>query len=163
MTFNIDIERQLMSRRIHVKSGQFVSCQVRFMSFHVKSDLCQAAPVLCRVKSAPCPCSAGRVLSDRRVSLCPCHVGATLLILCSKSTCLCCCVQLLSQVNIAAAGGRLIGSLDYILVVLSRGTGPRGEKMAGRSSGTDSQEPATILDPLRVIFADVGPDRLSAT
>ena len=32
------------------------------------------------------------------------------------------------------------------------GTGPRGEEMAGRSSGTDSQDLATILDPFRVII-----------
>ena len=43
-----------------------------------------------------------------------------------------------------------------------RGTGPRGEKMAGRSLGTDSQDLATILDPFRAIFVDLGPDRLSA-
>ena len=61
--------------------------------------------------------------------------------------------------NIAAAGGRLIGSLGYILAVLGRGSGPRGEKMAGRSRGTDSQDLATILDPFRVIFVDLGPDR----
>ena len=50
--------------------------------------------------------------------------------------------------GIAAAGGRLIGSLGSILAVLGRGTGPRGEKMAGRSLGTDSQDLATTLDPL---------------
>ena len=65
--------------------------------------------------------------------------------------------------NIAAAGGRLIGSLGSILVVLGRGTGPRREEMAGRSRGTDSQDLANILDPFRAIFADLGPDRLSAT
>ena len=65
--------------------------------------------------------------------------------------------------NIAAAGGRLIGSLGYILAVLGRGTGPRGEEMAGRSPGVDSQDLATILDPFRAIFDDLGPDRLSAT
>ena len=65
--------------------------------------------------------------------------------------------------NIAAAGGRLIGSLGYILGLLGRGTGPRGEKMAGRSLGTDSQDLATILDPFPAIFADLWPDRLSAT
>ena len=43
------------------------------------------------------------------------------------------------------------------------GTGPRGEEMAGRSLGTDSQDLATILDPFRAIFVDLGPDRLSAT
>ena len=65
--------------------------------------------------------------------------------------------------NIAAAGGRLIGSLGSILAVLGRGTGPRAEKMAGRSLGIDSQDLATILDPFRTIFDDLGPDRLSAT
>ena len=65
--------------------------------------------------------------------------------------------------NIAAAGGRLIGSLGSILAVLGRRTGPRGEKMAGRSPGTDSHDLATILDPFRAIFVDLGPDRLSAT
>ena len=67
-----------MSRRIHVKSGQSVLCQVRSVSFHVKSDPYQAASVSCRVKSAPCPSSAGRVVPDLGVSACPCHVGATL-------------------------------------------------------------------------------------
>ena len=38
-------------------------------------------------------------------------------------------------------------------VDLGRGTGPRGEEMAGRSQGTDSQDLATILDPFRAIFA----------
>ena len=59
--------------------------------------------------------------------------------------------------------GRLIGSLGYILAVLGRGTGPRGEKMAGGFTGTDSQDLATILEPFRAIFVDLGPDRLSAT
>ena len=31
--------------------------------------------------------------------------------------------------------------------------------MAGGSRGTDSQDLATILDPLRAIFDDLGPDR----
>ena len=65
--------------------------------------------------------------------------------------------------NIAAAGGRLIGSLGSILAVLGRGTGPKREEMAGRSPGVDSQDLATILDPFRAIFVDLGPDRLSAT
>ena len=65
--------------------------------------------------------------------------------------------------NIAAAGGRLIGSLGSILAVLGRGTGPKREKMAGRSLGTDSQDLAMILDPFRSILVDLGPDRLSAT
>ena len=54
----------------------------------------------------------------------------------------------------------MIGSLGYILAVLGRGTGPKGEEMAGRSLGTDSQGLATILDPFRAIFVDLGPDRL---
>ena len=40
-------------------------------------------------------------------------------------------MRLHSAVNIGAAGGRLIGSLPDILAVLGRGSGPRGEKMAG--------------------------------
>ena len=68
-----------------------------------------------------------------------------------------------TAINIAAAGGRLIGSLGSILADLGRGTGPRGEEMAGRFTGTDSQDLATILDPFRAIFVDLGPDRLSAT
>ena len=71
--------------------------------------------------------------------------------------------KLRSMRNIAAAGGRLIGSLAYILAVLGRGTGPKREEMAGRSQGTDSQDLATILDSFRTIFDDLGPDRLSAT
>ena len=67
------------------------------------------------------------------------------------------------HVNIAAAGGRLIWSLGSILVVLGRGTGPRGEKMAVACPGVDSQDLATILDPFQPIFVDLGPDRLSAT
>ena len=59
--------------------------------------------------------------------------------------------------------GRLIGSLGYILAVLGRGTGPRGEEMAAASPGTDSQDLATILDPFRTIFADLGRDRLAST
>ena len=59
--------------------------------------------------------------------------------------------------------GRLIGSLGYILEVLGRRTGPRGEKMAGGSPGVDSQDLATILDPFGAIFVNLGPDRLSAT
>ena len=59
--------------------------------------------------------------------------------------------------------GRLIGILGYILAVLGRRTGPRGEKMAGGSWGTDFQDLATILDPFWAIFVDLGPDRLSAT
>ena len=72
-------------------------------------------------------------------------------------------LQLGIAIPVAAAGGRLIGSLGYILPVLGRGTGPRGEKMAAACQGVDSQVLATILDPFRTIFADLGPDRLSAT
>ena len=57
----------------------------------------------------------------------------------------------------------MIGSLGSILAVLARGTGPKREEMAGRSPGTDSQDLATILDPFRAIFVDLGPDRLSGT
>ena len=71
--------------------------------------------------------------------------------------------HVLCACNIAAAGGRLIGSLGSILAVFGRGTGPKREEMAGRSLGTDSQDLATILDPFRTIFVDLGPDRLSAT
>ena len=72
-------------------------------------------------------------------------------------------LTIVAMINIAAAGGRLIGSLGSILAVLGRGTGPRGEEMAGRFTGTDSQDLATILDPFRTIFVDLGPDHLSAT
>ena len=47
--------------------------------------------------------------------------------------------------------------------VLGRGT---GRKRLGSTVGfiwADSQDLATILDPLRTIFADLGPDRLSET
>ena len=47
--------------------------------------------------------------------------------------------------------------------ILGRWTGPRGEKMAGGFTGTDSQDLATILDLFRAIFDDLGPDRLSET
>ena len=56
-TLTFKIERQPMSRRIHV--------------VRVKSDPCRAAPVLCRVNSGPCPCLACRALSDCGVSSCP--------------------------------------------------------------------------------------------
>ena len=71
----------------------------------------------------------------------------------------------MQQLNNTSSGrrGRLIGSLGYILADLGRGTGPKGEKMAGGFTGTDSQDLATILDPFRLIFADLGPDRLSET
>ena len=42
---------------------------------------------------------------------------------------------------------------------MGRGTGPKGEKMAAACSGLDSRVLATILDPFRVIFVDLGPDR----
>ena len=51
------------------------------------------------------------------------------------------------------------GLLGLFWEVLGRGTGPRGEEMAGRSRGTDSRDLATILDPFRAIFVDLGPDR----
>ena len=63
---------------------------------------------------------------------------------------------------LASAGGRLIGSLGYILAVWGRRTGPRNEEMAGRSRGTDSQDLATILDPFRIIFDDLGPNLLKS-
>ena len=47
--------------------------------------------------------------------------------------------------------------------IWGRGTGPGGEKMAAACPGTDSQDLATILDPFRAIFIDLGPDRLSET
>ena len=65
--------------------------------------------------------------------------------------------------NIAAAGGRLIGSFPYILGVLDCGSGPKGEKMAAACRGVDSQDLATILDPFGAIFVDLGPDGFSAT
>ena len=40
--------------------------------------------------------------------------------------------------------------------VFGRGTGPTGEKMAAACLGVDSQDLATIRDPFRVIFADLG-------
>ena len=46
---------------------------------------------------------------------------------------------------------------------IGRGAGPRGLEMAAAFTGPDSQDLATILDPFRNIFADLGPDRLSAT
>ena len=55
------------------------------------------------------------------------------------------------------------GDFGTLVADLGRGTGPRGEKMAGRSLGTDSQDLAMILDPFRAIFVDLGPDRLSVT
>ena len=47
------------------------------------------------------------------------------------------------------------------------GFGPRdrsqGEKMAAACPRVDSHDLATILDPFRAMFVDLGPDRLSAT
>ena len=67
------------------------------------------------------------------------------------------------EINIAAAGGRLIGSFPYILVVLGRGSGPRGEKMAAARGGADSQVLATILDPFGASFVNLGTDGFFAT
>ena len=64
------------------------------------------------------------------------------------------------EITSSGRRGRLIGSLGYILAVLGRGTGPRGEKMAAACPGVDSQVLATILDPFRTIFDDLGPDPL---
>ena len=55
------------------------------------------------------------------------------------------------------------GLLGLFWEVLGRGTGPRGEEMAGGFTGTDSQDLATILEPFRFIFDDLGPDGLSET
>ena len=63
----------------------------------------------------------------------------------------------------AAAGTVSFGRNWPLAASPGPGTSPRGEEMAGRSSGTDSQDLATILDPFQVIFVDLGPDRLSAT
>ena len=68
-----------------------------------------------------------------------------------------------SHITSSGRRGRLIRSLDYILADLGGWTAPRAEKMAGGSRGVDSQDLATILDPFRTIFVDLGPDRLSET
>ena len=55
--------------------------------------------------------------------------------------------------------------------VLGRGVRGEGKPSPRRSSrdevhlkvSPDSQDLATILDPFRIIFADLGPDRLSET
>ena len=55
------------------------------------------------------------------------------------------------------------GGSDHFGGGLGRGT---GRKRFGSTVGfiwVDSQDLATILDPFRTIFADLGPDRLSAT
>ena len=67
------------------------------------------------------------------------------------------------NIPVAAARGRLTGSLGYILSDLGRGTGPRGEKMVAACPGVDSQDLATIVEPFRAIFADLGPDLNIAT
>ena len=59
--------------------------------------------------------------------------------------------------------GAVDREFGYIVAVLGRGTGPRGEKMAAACPGVDSQDLATILDSFRSIFDDLGPDGLSAT
>ena len=59
--------------------------------------------------------------------------------------------------------GRLGANSGRLGVDLGRGTGPRGEKMAAACPGVDSQDLATILDPFRAIFGDLGPDGPSAT
>ena len=51
-------------------------------------------------------------------------------------------------INIAAAGGRLIGSLGSILVVLGRESGPRGEKTARRSLGSQFSAPGDHSGPI---------------
>ena len=58
---------------------------------------------------------------------------------------------------------RLGANLGRLGVDLGRRTSPRGEKMAAACPGVDSRDLATILDPFREIFVDLGPDRLSAT
>ena len=68
-----------------------------------------------------------------------------------------------SKISRRRAPGRPSREFGLYLTVLGRGTGPRGENMAGRFMGTDSQHLATILDPFRAIFVNLGPDRLSAT
>ena len=47
--------------------------------------------------------------------------------------------------------------------IFGRGTGPRDLEMAAACLGAESQVLATILDPFRTIFDDLGPNRLSAT
>ena len=51
------------------------------------------------------------------------------------------------------------GLLLPLCRILVRGTGPRGLEMAVASLGVNSQDLATILDPFRTVFADLGPDR----
>ena len=50
------------------------------------------------------------------------------------------------------------GHFLTFVAVLGRGMGPRGEKMVAACQGVDSQDLATILDPFRTIFDDLGPD-----
>ena len=59
--------------------------------------------------------------------------------------------------------GQLIESFLHILGAWGRGSGPRGEKMAAACRGVDSQVLATIMDPFRSMFVDVGSDGFSAT
>lgn len=42
------------------------------------------------------------------------------------------------------------------------GKGPEARKWTGQPR-TNSQDPATVLDPFGYIFVELGPDRLSAT
>ena len=51
--------------------------------------------------------------------------------------------------------------LGYILVDLGREAGPRGEEISAACPGVDAQDLATILDPFRAIFLNLGPDCLS--
>ena len=65
-----------------------------------------------------------------------------------------------------AAGGPPRPQTGYFLILvadLGRRTGPRGLEMAAACQGVDSQDLATILEPFRAIFVDLGPDRLSAS
>ena len=63
----------------------------------------------------------------------------------------------------STGGAHKRAMFDLFCRIWGRGSGPRGEKMAVACPGVDSQVLATILDPFRVIFDDLGPDRLSAT
>ena len=71
--------------------------------------------------------------------------------------------QLAQYHNVQVSGEESNPRAAARMEVLGRGTGPRGEKMAAACPGVDSQDLATILDPFRAIFVDLGPDRLSAT
>ena len=52
------------------------------------------------------------------------------------------------------------GPGELLIEWLRHAADPKGEKMAVACPGVDSQVLATILDPFRVIFVDLGPDRL---